>query len=152
MFGFAFFTWIHLHLYHLLICYVSLYGQTQKKDPTDWATIHSLPCLAHFVFFPLDVWSQCVMLTTPVKEWAAMLPLKTLEWPSLRSSRFQLATTGMVSWRYFCSSSSFHHFGLGYLMDLNDCFSLRFTSTCPQGQRWTDFFRWDTVWAFLILF
>lgn len=34
-------SWIHLHLYHLLICYVSLYGQTRKKD-ANWLSHDSL--------------------------------------------------------------------------------------------------------------
>lgn len=43
---------------------------------------------------------QCVTLTIPARGWAATPPLKTLEWPSSRSSRFLRGTTGTASWRY----------------------------------------------------
>lgn len=52
---------------------------------------------------------QCVTLTIPARGWAATPPLKTLEWPSSRSSRFLRGTTGTASWRYLtCGGLVFH--------------------------------------------
>lgn len=51
---------------------------------------------------------QCVTLTTPVREWAATPPSRTLGWLSSHSSRFPLVTTGMASWRYSHCTARLH--------------------------------------------
>lgn len=80
--------------------------------------------LAFHVFCPRHVSRQSAMPTTPVKEWVVMLHLKTLGWPSSRSSKCRQVTTGMASWRYVSLGESSRMFvGSVSLMDKDDLFS-----------------------------